>query len=111
MARNDFARYSKKPNSPYVQLIVIPVVFIVMMLFGIIGANGSQILYGELLWDPLLIVDHWTSKGGRAAAFFCATAFLIASIGVNISANSISVATDLTALLPKVFLVYSLLTL
>lgn len=71
------------------------------MLFGIIGANGSKILYGELLWDPLLIINEWTSKGGRAAAFFCATAFLIASIGVNISANSISVATDLTALFPK----------
>lgn len=40
-------------------------------------------------------------KGGRAGAFFCAAAFLIASIGVNISANSISVATDLSALLPK----------
>ncbi|PVH71156.1 cytosine-purine permease [Cadophora sp. DSE1049] len=98
---NDFARYSKKPNSPYIQLLVIPLVFIVMMLFGIIGANGSKILYGELLWDPLLIVDNWTSKGGRAAAFFCALAFLIASIGVNISANSISVATDLSALLPR----------
>ncbi|TVY85419.1 putative permease [Lachnellula suecica] len=98
---NDFARYSKKPNSPYVQLIVIPIVFIIMMLFGIIGANGSKILFGELLWDPLLIVDNWTSRGGRAAAFFCALAFLIAFIGVNISANSISVATDLSALLPK----------
>lgn len=59
---NDFARYSKKPNSPYIQLLVIPVVFIVMMLFGIVGANGSLALYGELLWDPLLIVNEWTSK-------------------------------------------------
>ncbi|KAF2817373.1 cytosine-purine permease [Mytilinidion resinicola] len=98
---NDFARYSKKPNSPYVQLIVIPIVFIIMMLFGIIGANGSRILYGEVLWDPLLIIDHWTSRGGRAAAFFCALAFLIASIAINISANSISVAVDLTTLFPK----------
>ena len=54
--RNDSARYSKKLNSPYVQLIVNPAVFIVMMLFGIIGVNGSKILFGELLWDPLLIV-------------------------------------------------------
>lgn len=28
---NDFARYSKKPNSPYIQLIVIPVAFMVMV--------------------------------------------------------------------------------
>ncbi|KAH9890200.1 permease for cytosine/purines, uracil, thiamine, allantoin-domain-containing protein [Xylariomycetidae sp. FL2044] len=98
---NDFARYSKKPNSPYVQLLVIPSVFILMMLFGIIGANGSRILYGEVLWDPMMIVNHWTSPGGRAAAFFVAVAFLIANIGINISANSISVAVDLTTLFPK----------
>ncbi|KAI1848882.1 hypothetical protein JX265_001212 [Neoarthrinium moseri] len=98
---NDFARYSKKPNSPYVQLIVVPTVFIIMMLFGIIGANGSRILYGEVLWDPMLIIDNWTSPGGRAAAFFIALAFLIASIGINISANSISVAVDLTTLFPR----------
>ncbi|KAG4440413.1 hypothetical protein IFR05_004106 [Cadophora sp. M221] len=101
MHMNDFARYSKKPSSPYIQLLVISIVFIVMMLFGIIGANRSKILHGEQLWDPLLIVDNWTSKGGTAAAFFCAFAFPIASIGVNISANSISVATDLSVLLAR----------
>ncbi|KAH9219962.1 hypothetical protein DL95DRAFT_456875 [Leptodontidium sp. 2 PMI_412] len=37
--RNDFARYPKKPNSPYIQLLVTPIVFIAMMLFGIIGAK------------------------------------------------------------------------
>lgn len=98
---NDFARYSKKPNSPYIQLVVIPVVFIVMMLFGIIGANGTKIIYGELLWDPMLIVDKWTSPGGRAAAFFIALAFLIANVGINVSANSVSAAVDLATLFPK----------
>ncbi|KKY17183.1 putative ncs1 allantoate transporter [Phaeomoniella chlamydospora] len=98
---NDFARYSKKPKSPLIQLIVIPVVFLMMMIFGVVGANGSKILYGELLWDPLEIVDHWTSKGGRAAAFFCAAAFFIANIAINISANSIAVAVDLSALAPR----------
>jgi nucleobase:cation symporter-1, NCS1 family len=98
---NDFARYSKKPNSPYIQLIAIPVSFIVMMLFGIIGANGTRIIYGEVLWDPMLIVDNWTSPGGRAAAFFIAVAFLVANIGINVSANSVSAAVDLATLFPK----------
>ncbi|KAI1338686.1 permease for cytosine/purines, uracil, thiamine, allantoin-domain-containing protein [Xylariaceae sp. FL0016] len=98
---NDFARYSRKPRSPYVQLLVIPSAFILMMLFGIIGANGSRLLYGEVLWDPMAIVDHWTSPGGRAAAFFVALAFLVANIGINISANSVSVAVDLTTLFPR----------
>lgn len=98
---NDFARYSRNPQSPYIQILVIPVVFTIMMLFGIIGANGSRLIYGEVLWDPLMIVDKWTSPGGRAAAFSCALAFLIASIGINISANSISVAVDLSTLFPR----------
>lgn len=98
---NDFARYSRNPQSPYIQILVIPVVFTIMMLFGIIGANGSRLIYGEVLWDPLMIVDKWTSPGGRAVAFFCALAFLIASIGINISANSISVAVDLSTLFPR----------
>ncbi|KAK9773865.1 putative Allantoin permease [Seiridium cardinale] len=98
---NDFSRYSMKPNSPYVQLVIIPIAFIVMMLFGIIGANGTRLMYGEVLWDPMLIIDNWTSPGGRAAAFFIALAFLIASIGINISANSISVAVDLSTLFPR----------
>lgn len=71
------------------------------MLFGIICANGSRILYGTLLWDPMLIINNWTSPGGRAAAFFIALAFLIANIGINISANSISVAVDLSTMFPK----------
>ncbi|KAF8852395.1 hypothetical protein BDZ45DRAFT_749646 [Acephala macrosclerotiorum] len=45
------------------------------------------------------LVDNWTPK--KSGSVFCAAAFLIASIGVNISANSIFVATCLTALPPK----------
>jgi NCS1 family nucleobase:cation symporter-1 len=93
---NDFYRYSKKQRSPLIQLIVIP-------LFGIISSNESCVLYGKALWDPLLIVDHWTSKGGRAAAFFRALAFLIANIAINISPNSISVAVGLSTLLFQYF--------
>jgi len=101
---SDFARYSRNARSPYVQLIIIPVAFAVMMLFGIIGANGSRILYGKILWDPMLIVDNWSMEGnpgGRVAAFFIAVAFLLANIAINVSANSISVAVDLTTLFPR----------
>lgn len=98
---NDFSRYSRSPRSPLVQLVVMPVVFAVVMLFGIIGANGSRLLYGKILWDPLLIVDQWTSPAGRAGAFFLALAFLLATIGTAIGANSVSVAVDLATLFPR----------
>jgi NCS1 family nucleobase:cation symporter-1 len=98
---NDFARYSKNRNSPYIQLIVMPTVFVLMGLFGIVGANASRILYGEVLWDPIAIANQWTSPGGRAAAFFVAFAFLVANIAILLSAHTVAVAVDLSTLLPK----------
>lgn len=85
-----------------IQIFIIPTVFLMMAFWGIVGASGSQILYGKVLWDPLLLIDEWTSHGGRAAAFFCGFAFCFAQIGANISANSISAANDLNAMAPKV---------
>jgi cytosine/uracil/thiamine/allantoin permease len=44
------------------------------------------------------LISHWDN---RAARFFAAFSFALAAIGVNISANSLSAANDLTALFPQ----------
>lgn len=50
-----------------------------------------------MLWDPLLLIDRWDN---RAAAFFASFAFVLATLGTNISANSLSAANDMTVLFP-----------
>ncbi|KAG6879467.1 hypothetical protein C0992_002470 [Termitomyces sp. T32_za158] len=60
--------------------------------------SASEFIYGEVLWDPLRLIDHWDN---RAAAFFASLSFLISVIGVNIAANSVSAGNDLMALFPK----------
>ena len=55
-------------------------------------------LYHEVLWNPLTLVDHWDN---RAAAFFASATFALATLGTNISANTLSAANDMTALFPK----------
>jgi cytosine/uracil/thiamine/allantoin permease len=45
-----------------------------------------------------VLISHWSS---RACRFFGAFSFALASLGVNISANSISAANDLMALFPE----------
>lgn len=97
----DFTRYAKSDKSAYITLFVLPATGCLITFFGVVVASGSQILYNEILWDPLLFIDRWTSSGGRAAAFFCAFFFLISQIGVNIAANSISAANDLNCIFPK----------
>jgi hypothetical protein len=70
-----------------------------------VTSAGIQ-LYGEVLWDPLLLIDRWDN---RAAAFFASFVFALTTIGTNISANSLGAGNDMTVLCPKV-IVYALST-
>ena len=72
--------------------------FVNSFFLGIAVTSAAEKIYGEVLWDPLHLVDRWDN---RAAAFFASFSFLLSVIGVNISANSISAANDLMAMLPK----------
>ncbi|KAI1777243.1 permease for cytosine/purines, uracil, thiamine, allantoin-domain-containing protein [Hypoxylon cercidicola] len=98
---SDFTRYVKKPRSIYYQTIVFPVLCFLFAFLGIVSASASTIPYGEYVWDPLVLASKWTSPGGRAAAFYCALAWMVAQIGVNVAANVISASNDLSSLFPK----------
>ncbi|KAK5724998.1 hypothetical protein LTR17_013384 [Elasticomyces elasticus] len=100
----DFARYSKKPSDQNVQAIVIPCIFTIVGLLGIFTAAASQTAYGEVEWNPIVIVGYWSASGssaGRAATAFGAIGLIIVTLGINISANSISAANDLVSFCPK----------
>lgn len=72
-------------------------------VLGIITTSASGVIYGTFYWNPLDIIAKWleSGHGGRAAAFFAATAWYVAQVGTNITANSISAANDLTVLFPR----------
>lgn len=117
----DFSRYANKPSAQNVQAIVIPAIFSMLSLFshiellliiptavvgllGIFTAAAAETAYGKVLWNPIDIINHWMdsgSHGGRAAAAFAAIGLIIVTLGINISANSISAANDLMSFCPK----------
>lgn len=100
----DFSRYANKPSAQNVQAIVIPAIFTVVGLLGIFTAAAAETAYGKVLWNPIDIINHWMdsgSHGGRAAAAFAAIGLIIVTLGINISANSISAANDLMSFCPK----------
>ncbi|KAK9479165.1 permease for cytosine/purines, uracil, thiamine, allantoin-domain-containing protein [Lipomyces japonicus] len=97
----DYARYAPNARAILPTAVVIPFTAVIITFLGVVAASGSRILYGAILWDPLLIIDHWTSPGGRAAAFFCAFSFFLSQLGLNIAANSLAAANDLNCLFPK----------
>ena len=65
---------------------------------GIAVTSAGITLYGEVLWDPLKLVDKWDN---RAATFFTSFAFALSTLGTNISANSLSAGNDMTVLCPR----------
>lgn len=86
-------------NSQYIQLFIIPIAFTFCGFIGIAVTSAGQVLYGSVIWDPLRLIDRWDN---RAAAFFAAFAFCLATVGTNVSANSLCAGNDMTALWPKV---------
>ncbi|KJA13308.1 hypothetical protein HYPSUDRAFT_49920 [Hypholoma sublateritium FD-334 SS-4] len=94
----DFTRYAKNEKAQYIQMFIIPVAFTLIGFAGIAVTSAGEVLYGEILWDPLRLIDKWDN---RAAAFFASFSFILATIGTNISANSLSAANDMTVLFPN----------
>ncbi|CAI0646879.1 unnamed protein product [Colletotrichum noveboracense] len=100
----DFSRFSKERRSQVWQLPVIPFFKTIVALFGVISASAAQEIWGVTYWTPLEIISTWqNTAGGRAAGFICASIWLLAQISVNISANAVSFANDITTVAPKWF--------
>ncbi|KAK4541783.1 hypothetical protein LTR36_007315 [Oleoguttula mirabilis] len=103
MATNvpDFTRYLAKPQGVYWQGFFLPLISIILGLFGIISTSSAKVVYGEYIWDPLTLAAQWHGPGGRCGAFFVGFTWVVAQIGTNLSANVISAFNDLTNLFPK----------
>lgn len=99
MAQADFSRYSRvsvKWQLLYVPML--PIIFTFIAFIGIAASSAGAVKYGELQWDPMALIANWPN---RACRFFAAFSFALAALGVNISANSLSAANDLTAMFPQ----------
>jgi NCS1 family nucleobase:cation symporter-1 len=101
---SDFSRFSKDPHAHYWQIPTIPLLKTLTSLMGIISASAAQQIWGTPYWTPIQIIDKWQgTPSGRAAAFFCAAIWLLSQVSVNVSANAVSFANDITTVAPKWF--------
>lgn len=103
----DFARLATRPSAVVLpQLISIPFVFSLTSLIGIFISSSSVLLFNKATWNPLdvmssLLDEDPYKSSTRAGVFFIAASFIIAQMGTNVAANSLSAGSDLTALLPR----------
>jgi nucleobase:cation symporter-1, NCS1 family len=65
---------------------------------GIAVTSAGISLYGQVLWDPLKLIDQWDN---RACAFFTSLVFGLSTLSTNISANSLDAGNELAAMYPR----------
>ncbi|KAI0032862.1 permease for cytosine/purines, uracil, thiamine, allantoin-domain-containing protein [Vararia minispora EC-137] len=102
----DFASRASRPSAVGLpQLLAVPITFSLVSFIGIIVSSSSQVIFGETIWSPVDLLDRFLddspSHATRFGVWFISASFVIAQIGTNISANSISAGCDLTALFPR----------
>ncbi|CAL9728857.1 allantoin permease [Monosporozyma unispora] len=102
----DFSRFAKSPNaSLWPQLIAIPLFFAITCLIGILVTAAGYEMFGINYWSPLDVLGKFLetsyTRGARAGVFLISFVFALAQLGTNISANSLSCGTDMTALFPR----------
>lgn len=102
----DFASRARRPSDAVLpQLIAVPLGFSLVSFLGIIVSSSSEVIYGKPVWSPItllgMFLDGHPSNATRFGVWFISASFILAQLGTNISANSVSAGCDLTALFPR----------
>jgi len=102
----DFASRAHRPrDAVWPQIFGIPLGFSIVSFLGIIVSSSSVVIYGEPVWSPVdllgMLLDNHPSGATRFGVWFISASFILAQLGTNIAANSVSAGCDLTALFPR----------
>jgi nucleobase:cation symporter-1, NCS1 family len=105
---SDFQRYAKKPSDVLAgNLIGFPVANLLVTIVGSIVCASSELIFGELVWNPLELLDRIQAEdytpANRAGCFFIALCFTYCAVFSSIFENSLPAGNDIAALFPKYF--------
>ncbi|MEO6540245.1 MAG: NCS1 family nucleobase:cation symporter-1 [Ferruginibacter sp.] len=95
----DFTRYAKSQKAQVNgQIIGLPPSMTLFAFIGVVVTSATFIIYGETIWDPVVLVGKFENKLLVSIAMI---AVAISTLATNIAANIVSPANDFTNLSPK----------
>ncbi|WP_327352244.1 NCS1 family nucleobase:cation symporter-1 [Streptomyces sp. NBC_01304] len=95
----DFTRFGKGQRAQvWGQSLGLPTTMTAFALLSVLVTSGSQAVYGTTIWDPVALSAKTDNVFGL---LFALVTVLVATISVNIAANVVSPAYDLSNLAPK----------
>lgn len=95
----DFTRYAKSQKAQILgQAFALPLSMTVFSFIGVVVTSATFIIYGETIWDPLVLAAKFESKVLISIAMI---SIAISTLATNIAANIVSPANDFANLAPK----------
>ncbi len=95
----DFTRYAKNQKAQINgQAIGLPTSMTLFAFIGVVVTSATMIIYGETIWDPIVLAGKFSSKLLVSIAMI---AVAISTLATNIAANIVSPANDFANLAPK----------
>ncbi|MES2837816.1 MAG: NCS1 family nucleobase:cation symporter-1 [Bacteroidota bacterium] len=95
----DFTRYAKSQRAQVMgQAFALPLSMTIFSFIGVVVTSATFIIYGETIWDPLVLAGKFESKLLISVAMI---AVAISTLATNIAANIVSPANDFANLAPS----------
>src|SRR5687767_7081468 len=95
----DFTRYAQSQRAQVMgQVIGLPPSMTLFSFIGVVVTSATVIIYGNVIWDPLVLAGKFESKLLVSIAMI---AVAISTLATNIAANIVSPANDFANLSPS----------
>ncbi|MBI4511841.1 MAG: NCS1 family nucleobase:cation symporter-1 [Deltaproteobacteria bacterium] len=96
----DFSRYCRSQKDQVIgQAIGLPTTMTLVSFIGAAVTSATPLIFGELIWDPNVVVGKFSSPGVVALGLL---GISVATLSTNIAANVVSPANDFSNLAPRV---------
>ncbi|MEV5319228.1 NCS1 family nucleobase:cation symporter-1 [Streptomyces sp. NPDC052687] len=95
----DFTRFGASQKAQtWGQSLGLPTTMTLFAILAVLVTSGSEVVYGEPIWDPVTLAAKADNVFGL---LFALVTVLVATVSVNIAANVVSPAYDLANLAPR----------
>jgi NCS1 family nucleobase:cation symporter-1 len=95
----DFTRFGRSQREQMTgQVVALPTTMSVFAAMGVLITSATALIYGETIWDPVVLVGKFSSSVVVAISMFTV---IVATIAVNIAANVVSPANDFANAFPR----------
>jgi len=95
----DFTRFAHNQREQMIgQALALPTTMTLYAFVGIVVTSATVVIYGTAIWDPVQLLSRFHSP---VAVIISLIAILLATLNVNIGANVVSPANDLSNLWPQ----------